>query len=141
MSVDFSRYIQWTDNLVGTTRETNDRLRRLLSDMESVDRDIIKSEHDSFDPVLGSRRERSMKKENKEKAAAGEDVCPCGQVFRPNAAYCKYCGARKPGGNVVHGTNRVESKDDRLGSEVSKASSSRKQSLMGRTLTCTLNSS
>merc|ERR1712224_728832 len=41
MSVDFSRYIQWTNDLVDTTHSTNDRLRSLLHDMESVDRDIL----------------------------------------------------------------------------------------------------
>merc|ERR1719198_1359831 len=55
MSVDFSRYIQWTDSLVSDTKGTNDRLRSLLRDMESVDRDIIKGDADECDPVLGSR--------------------------------------------------------------------------------------
>lgn len=64
MSVDFSRYIQWTGDLVDSTKSTNDRLRSLLRDMESVDRDIIKDESDEFDPVLGIRRDRSMKKKN-----------------------------------------------------------------------------
>jgi len=63
MSVDFSRYIGWTTDLVATTKTTNDRLRSLLHDMESVDRDIIKGESDEFDPVLGTRRDRSYKKE------------------------------------------------------------------------------
>lgn len=67
MSVDFSRYVQWTSDLVDSTQATNNRLRRLLGDMESVDRDIIKGESDEFDPVLGGRRERSMQRERKQK--------------------------------------------------------------------------
>jgi len=63
MSVDFSRYIGWTDSLVTSTKTTNDTLRSLLHDMESVDRDIIKGESDECDPVLGARRDRSYKKE------------------------------------------------------------------------------
>jgi len=63
MSVDFRRYIDWTDTLAGTQKELNSRLASLLRDMESVDRDIIKGDSDEWDPVLGSRRDRSAKKE------------------------------------------------------------------------------
>merc|ERR1719454_184491 len=76
MSVDFSRYIQWTNDLLDSTSGQNDKLRRLLTDMQCVDRDIIKGETDEFDPVLGNRRERSFKKERAEQkfqAETGED--------------------------------------------------------------------
>jgi len=62
MSVDFKRYIDWTDTLVAVQKDTNGKLASLLHDMESVDRDIIKGDSDEYDPVLGSRRERSYKK-------------------------------------------------------------------------------
>jgi hypothetical protein len=74
MSVDFSRYISWTNDLVDTTHSTNDRLRRLLQDMESVDRDILKGESDEFDDVLKARRSRSIRKEKKEKEAAAQNA-------------------------------------------------------------------
>jgi hypothetical protein len=67
MSVDFSRYISWTDSLVSKTGTMNARLSSLLSDMESVDRDIIKGDTDEFDPVLGNRRARSIARSQKHK--------------------------------------------------------------------------
>lgn len=67
MSVDFSRYIQLTQDLVDATHSTNDRLRSLLHDMESVDRDIIKGDADDCDPVLGTRRDRSKRKEKQDR--------------------------------------------------------------------------
>jgi len=67
MSVDFARYIGWTDSLVEQTQATNARLKRLLDDMESVDRDIIKGDADEYDPVLGTRRDRSAKRSAKYK--------------------------------------------------------------------------
>jgi hypothetical protein len=63
MSVDFSRYIQWSDDLVKSTKGTNATLSSLLHDMESVDRDIIRGESDEFDPILGCRRDRSLKRD------------------------------------------------------------------------------
>jgi len=72
MSVDFSRYISWTDTIVDTTKSTNARLSSLLHDMESVDRDIIKGESDSFDPILGCRRERSMQRDKEWKNEQNE---------------------------------------------------------------------
>jgi hypothetical protein len=61
MSIDFNRYNEWTDKLLESTKSTNERLESLLSDMTSVDRDIIKGESDELDPVLTKRRERSLK--------------------------------------------------------------------------------
>jgi len=62
MSIDFSRYIGWTDDLVEKTTTQNAKLAHLLYDMESVDRDIIKGDADDCDPVLGARRHRSAAK-------------------------------------------------------------------------------
>lgn len=61
MSIDFGRYIAWTESLVESSTAMNDRLRSLLDDMEMVDRDIIKGDADACDPVIQVRRERSMK--------------------------------------------------------------------------------
>lgn len=62
MSIDFSRYIGWTDNLVDKMQTQNSKLAHLVFDMESVDRDIIKGDADDCDPVLGARRHRSAQK-------------------------------------------------------------------------------
>jgi voltage-gated sodium channel len=98
MSVDYSRYIDWTDKLLARTKGTNATLRALVHDMESVDRDVIKAEEDDLDPVLGSRRERSMKNEIAELKASGElHLCPsCGEPLLFNAKFCKHCGHTVP---------------------------------------------
>merc|ERR1740117_2440173 len=46
LSVDVGRYINWTDDLVSKCKAANARLASLLRDMESVDRDIVKSDVD-----------------------------------------------------------------------------------------------
>lgn len=71
MSIDLSRYIQWTSDLVGHNRNTNKRLRDLLHDIAGVDRDIIKSDEDEGDPVLMNRRARAQ---YKAEAEAEEDT-------------------------------------------------------------------
>lgn len=108
MSVDFSRYIQWTTDLLDSTHSQNEKLQRLLTDMQSVDRDIIKGEADEFDPVLGNRRDRSFAKEKKE------------QKFNQDNPRSNSRGK---------GEQRSESK--RSGG----SNNSRRPSLMGRTLT------
>lgn len=58
MSVDFGRYIRWCGDLVTVQKQMNHRLHDLVADIEGMDRDILKSEHDGKDPVLGARRIR-----------------------------------------------------------------------------------
>merc|ERR1719428_2719707 len=48
MSVDMGRYIQWSQSLVERTQETNERLDHLTSEMEALDRDIVRGEADVF---------------------------------------------------------------------------------------------
>jgi hypothetical protein len=65
MSVDFGRYISWTDDLVSLSKATNDKLEALLNDIEGYDRDVCKADVDLVDPVLAARRERSKKRGTK----------------------------------------------------------------------------
>lgn len=58
MSVDFDRYIEWCDDVIGQHRNANNRLGGLLEDVLGLDRDIVKAKHDERDPVLQVRRQR-----------------------------------------------------------------------------------
>mmetsp|Transcript_57781 Transcript_57781/g.89893 ORF Transcript_57781/g.89893 Transcript_57781/m.89893 type:complete len:713 (-) Transcript_57781:22-2160(-) len=62
MSVDFSRYITRTDSLVELSKLTNEKLDALLTDIESVDRDIVRGIIDNVDPILKARRMRLIKR-------------------------------------------------------------------------------
>jgi len=58
MSVDFSRYAVWAENLGKTHMQVNDQLASLLADVEGLDRDVVKGKQDDDDPVLVNRRHR-----------------------------------------------------------------------------------
>lgn len=136
MSIDFSRYITWTDNLVSSTKNTNDQLRSLLHDMGGVDRDIIKGEHDEFDPVLGCQRERSRKKEMEKNIRSGNSVfCSCGLRLSSAAKVCRTCGMRVPDAEPEAAERRSGSKQSHQ-SVLSRRSSS--SNLLSRSMTSAL---
>merc|ERR1719235_788530 len=69
MSVDFTRYANWCNDMANTHHEANDRLAHLLFDIEGLDRDIVKGHHDAEDPVLMARRGRFRKVEDARREA------------------------------------------------------------------------
>jgi hypothetical protein len=58
LHVDFGRYTRWCADLTMQQKELNHRLHDLVADIDCMDRDIVKSEHDARDPVLAARRHR-----------------------------------------------------------------------------------
>jgi len=58
LSMDFNRYTQWCTELADDNEEINDRLAELLSDIEGLDREVVRGKYDSEDPVLQARRLR-----------------------------------------------------------------------------------
>jgi len=58
MSIDLSRYINFSTDLVEGMDDANKRMENLLAAMEEIDRDIIKGENDDLDPVYAARRTR-----------------------------------------------------------------------------------
>jgi len=86
MSIDLSRYIQWTADLVGHNRNTNKRLSTLLYDIAGVDRDILKGEEDDHDPVLLARRDRAVRGSDFETFSdVAEEKPPSRQVSMPKS--------------------------------------------------------
>jgi voltage-gated sodium channel len=60
MMVDFGRYNHWCSEMVETHKQLNNSIFDTLLTIESVDRDIVKSDDDFKDPVLMTRRHRFM---------------------------------------------------------------------------------
>jgi hypothetical protein len=58
LQVDFARYTRWCQDLSGAQKDLNHTLHNLVADIEGMDRDILKSDHDAKDPVLLDRRQR-----------------------------------------------------------------------------------
>jgi len=58
MSVDLSRHVTTCDNLVEKVDCNNDVLAKLLDDVDTVDREIIRGDGDDKDPVLKARKNR-----------------------------------------------------------------------------------